>query len=301
MKNVLLIDDCAATHRLVAAELAPEDVRLTCRFDGVSGIHAAIELQPDVILLDVSMPGLDGLQTCELLKVQAETSQIPVIFLSAAGGVNSRVQGLESGAADYIAKPFHGAELRARVRVSLAYRTLLERESRRAMRDGLTGLWNRAYLNDRMAAEIEACTRHGRELSAIMFDLDHFKSLNDKYGHATGDDALRAVAGLLPHVCRGEDLPCRYGGEEFVVLCPDVGLDGAATLAERIRSTLEALVVKTPLGDVNVTCSLGVSELARGTELLASADAALYRAKRSGRNRVALARETPECKLALAA
>ena len=286
MREILLIDDCPSIQMLVTSALTSEDVNVTAASDGEAGLRAAIRAKPDLILLDVQMPGMSGIEVCELLKVLAETSQIPVIFLSAAASPNERVVGLESGASDYIVKPFHPAELQARVRIALGYRTLLERESKRAMRDGLTGLWNRAYLNERLASEFEACTRHQRDLSAIMIDLDHFKSLNDRFGHAGGDEALRSVGKILKDVCRREDVACRYGGEEFAILCPDVTMVGAATLAERLREKIETTIVHCGNDPIRITASFGVAGFSQGIGLLEAADGALYAAKKSGRNRV---------------
>ncbi|HEX8342652.1 MAG TPA: diguanylate cyclase [Tepidisphaeraceae bacterium] len=286
--RVLLIDDTPALHRLVAAALEIDGIDLLSAYDGTSGIHAAKMHKPDVVLLDVSMPGLSGFEVCELLLVQPETAQIPVMFLSASANPDDRVRGLMYGASDYLTKPFYADELRARVRVALRYKALLELESRRAFRDGLTGLWNRAYLDHRLAADSAASARHGWPLSCVMIDIDHFKNINDTYGHSFGDDTLRAVADRINLASRCDDVPCRYGGEEFVVLCPGVGAADAARLAERIRTSVSG----TPLlADVRVTCSLGVADGSPDEGLLAAADRALYRAKHAGRDRVCVAAE----------
>jgi diguanylate cyclase (GGDEF)-like protein len=287
--TVLLIDDSEAVHHLVRGELAADGVDMLGAFDGMAGLRVAKERHPDLILLDVGMPGMDGFEACELLAVQPETATTPVVFLSGAGEAADRVRGLNCGATDYIAKPFVGDELRARVRVSLRYKALVEMEARRAMRDGLTGLWNRKYLDERLAADSATAARHRVPLSCVMFDLDHFKTLNDAHGHAAGDAALRAVAAVLHHGCRREDVACRYGGEEFAVLCPGVPAAGAAGLAERLRAAVAAAAFDGPDGPLRVTGSFGVACGPLGADLLQAADEALYRAKDGGRNRVVIA------------
>ena len=289
MHQALLIEDSPAMGRLIAAELLVDDVHVAVFETGAAGIEAAMRTVPDLILLDVTMPDADGFEICEVLQAQFETSQIPVIFISASGEPADRVRGLNSGASDYIVKPFDGDELRARVRVALRHRTKLAWESRRAMRDGLTGLWNRAYLNQRLEAEVAASRRYDRPLSLVMIDLDHFKQLNDRHGHAAGDDALCGAASLMQSICRREDVACRYGGEEFVIVCPGVDGAGAAMLAERYRAALESHSLTGAAAGVRVTCSLGIADLADGEDLLPRADAALYRAKRAGRNRYEMA------------
>jgi two-component system, cell cycle response regulator len=287
--RILLIDDSRAIHGLVRAELAFDCMEFYGAFDGASGIASALDFHPDVILLDVEMPGMNGYDVCELLGVQPATAGIPVIFLSATAKPEDKVRGLNQGASDFIAKPFTGDELRARVRVALRHKFLLQLESRRAMRDALTGLWNRAYFDERLKSDIAAATRHGWPLSCIMIDIDHFKLINDTHGHPFGDRVIREVAAVMEQQLRREDSICRYGGEEFVVLCPGVAADGAHVLAERVRTAVAELIIKPSTERVAVTCSVGLSDLlASGSDgMVAAADAALYRAKNAGRNCVA--------------
>jgi diguanylate cyclase (GGDEF)-like protein len=294
-QTILLIDDSPALQALVKVALAADNLDVQGALNGVEGLDAAKRLAPDLILLDLDMPGPNGFEVCEMLASQPETLRIPVIFLSAASEPELRARGLNAGASDFISKPFHADELRARVRVALRYKALLEMESRRGMLDGLTGLWNRKYLDQRLVVELKSSQRHGHPLSCVMMDLDHFKALNDAHGHATGDAALRTIGELLPSAARTEDVTCRYGGEEFAVLCPNVDADGATVLAERLR----VLIAHTPIpkamctGEsgrqdepIHITASFGVADRSAGDDLLSAADAALYRAKRQGRNRV---------------
>ncbi len=286
--QLLIIDDDKALHALIRAELEPEGFHVHSAFGGRDGVNVAKATRPDLILLDVDMPDMDGFSVCDLIRIQEETSNTPVLFLSSNADPSERARGLNAGAADFMAKPFFGDELRARVRVSLRYKLLLEMETKRATRDGLTGLWNRTYFNDRLRSETAGISRHRYPLSCVMLDIDTFKSINDTYGHPFGDEVIIRVAEALLKTCRAEDVICRYGGEEFVILCPHVPLGGAAQMAERVRAAVQACVLSGPRGLVPVTCSLGVADTRHGLglDLVKAADAALYAAKRAGRNRV---------------
>ncbi len=285
--KILIIDDDKSLHALVRAELLTEGFEIHSAFNGLAGMSLAKQVKPDLILLDVSMPELNGYDVCELIRIQVETANTPVIFLSATADPAERARGLNAGAVDFINKPFFGDELRARVRVSLRFKFLLDLETNRALRDGLTGAWNRAYFEDRLQSESAAVARHHYPLSCVMLDIDRFKLINDHYGHPFGDRVICSVVEALNRTCREEDIVCRYGGEEFVVLCPHVAEDGAHRLAERMREAVLEHRFETPSGNVTVTCSLGVADDRHGlgVELVSAADRALFVAKRSGRNR----------------
>jgi diguanylate cyclase (GGDEF)-like protein len=285
LRHVLVIDDARDAHDLVANALRSDEIEVRSAYDGQTGLRMAIQEPPDLILLDVTLPDIDGWELCDLLGVQEATCRTPVIFLTASADGDSLTRGLEHGAWDYICKPVDPAELRARVRTAIRYGYYLQTEAKRAMVDALTGLWNRRYFDQRLSAELASCERHGRLLSCIIADIDHFKRLNDAHGHAAGDDVIRVVAEVLRAGCRGEDVISRYGGEEFAVLCPDVNGVGAAVLAERLRADVAIAPLMIP--DARVTCSFGVADYSGGgADLVSRADAALYRAKRAGRNRV---------------
>ena len=290
-QSVLAIDDSEAIHSLLRARLSPEAVALHFAGGGEEGIARAIELQPDLILLDVDMPAPDGFEVCRRLKAEVRTQAIPVIFLSGATSTEEKIKGLELGAVDYITKPFDPAELRARVRASLRTKYLMDLLARKAMIDGLTGLWNRAYFETRLNTELSLARRTRQPLSCLMIDLDHFKQLNDAHGHPFGDEVLRTVGQLLGETCRVEDVVCRYGGEEFVILAPNTLAARATELGERIRVALESFNWTCRGGVVKVTASIGVADLRNSPppSILELADAALYQAKHGGRNRVVLA------------
>jgi diguanylate cyclase (GGDEF)-like protein len=291
VQKVLAIDDSKPIHALLKARLADEPIELHNAMDGESGLRMAAELCPDLVLLDVDMPQPDGFEVCRRLKGQATTAGIPIIFLTGASSTEEKIKGLDLGAVDYITKPFDPAELRARVRASLRNKFVVDLLAKRAMIDGLTGLWNRAYFDQALLAQLSLTRRSKVPLSCIMLDIDHFKSVNDRYGHPMGDQVLRGVGQLLMESCRVEDIVCRYGGEEFAVIVPNSTAPKAAELAERLRVALAAQSHSHRGEPIRVTASQGVADSAHAepSMLVEQADKALYAAKESGRNCVRIA------------
>jgi two-component system cell cycle response regulator len=288
-EKVLVIDNAPMVHTLVRARLGSEELDIRSALSGHDGLALATTFQPDVILLDVHMPDPDGFEVCRRLKADPATANIPVIFLTAEATPAQKAYGLNLGAVDYVTKPFDGTELKARVRASLRTKFMLDLLAKRAMIDGLTGLWNRAYFDQRLASELALSKRHGQPLSCLMLDADYFKSINDTYGHPAGDAVLRRIAGLLAERARAEDVACRYGGEEFGMIMPNTTAANAGTFARRLLAGIESLMPMLGGAPVRVTCSIGVADVnGVADQLLDAADAALYRAKRGGRNRVVL-------------
>jgi two-component system, cell cycle response regulator len=249
------------------------------------------------------MPVLDGLQACRLLKEDPATRDIPVIFLSALDDTDTKVSGLALGANDYVSKPFRVEELLARVRVAIRMKRERDRLRQRAeelrrsaeaasemsMTDALTGLLNRYGLQRALQRELAEARRYDRPLSCLLLDLDFFKAVNDTYGHAAGDTALAQAARALTESVRGSDVVCRYGGEEFLVLAPETGLEGARALAEKIRQSFASRLFGDATRVFPLTLSVGVAQLGdaeSGNDMIARADEALYHAKQSGRDRV---------------
>ncbi len=258
----------------------------------------ALELRPDLILLDVDMPEQSGLDLCRTLKSDPRTAVIPIIFLTAASDVNTKVHGFDLGAVDYVTKPFHPAELRARVRSALRTKRYQDLLTARAQVDALTSLHNRGYFDDFLASAVRAAIDTSAPCSLVLVDLDHFKGLNDRFGHPFGDLVLQQVGELIGATVRATDAACRYGGEELALILPGLTSATASRVAERVRSAISCLELA-PKGEaVEVTASFGVAELcdlpgppsgATAAALVAAADAALYRAKQQGRNRVCTA------------
>ena len=288
-QNLLVIDDSVAIHGLLRARLKDEPVTMTFASSGEEGLTMAAALAPDLILLDVDMPDPNGFEVCRRLKLEENLRAIPVIFLTGAGTTEEKIRGLELGAVDYITKPFDPAELRARVRAALRMKFMMDLLAKKVQIDFLTGLWNRRYFDQRFDAELSLAKRCGRPLSVLMLDMDHFKLINDTYGHPKGDETLRCVGALLVESVRTEVSVCRYGGEEFAIIAPNVSV-AAFELAERLRGQIEAAKLVFGGKPVHISVSIGVA----GSEtpdnsLVEQADSALYRAKQRGRNRVEIA------------
>ncbi len=287
LSKVLLIDDLKIVHQLLQIKMASEPIEWYSAFDGTTGLEVANKIAMDLILLDVNLPNEDGLEVCRKLKSNPATAGVPVIFLSGESATDDKVKGFNLGAVDYITKPFDTAELVARIRVALRTKELFDLLSQRALLDGLTRLHNRAYLDERLAAEVAHALRLNQTFSCVMVDIDKFKALNDTYGHPFGDQVLRTIGRMIGQGCRAEDISCRYGGEEFAILTPTVGAAGAAVLAERLRQQIAAESFRHEDVLVKVTCSFGIAEFdpAEPHVLVSQADKALYRAKRAGGNR----------------
>jgi two-component system cell cycle response regulator len=291
--KVLIIDDSPHSLVLARARLAQEQLDIVEANSGKRGIEAATLEQPDLILLDLDMPDMPGFDVCRQLKSCPETCMIPVIFLTGTDSTEARVKGLDLGAVDYIAKPFDGFELRARVRAALRTKRMQDLLIKYAHIDPLTELWNRRALMQRLEQEWAQTRRHGGQMAFVMADADHFKHLNDLYGHHVGDQMLRAIAGAIMRQCREIDLPVRYGGEEFAILLPGEKAEDAANLAERCRQEVAATRLRTEGGsEAQATASFGVADsigLSSYTDVIRKADEALYRAKAAGRNCVVVA------------
>jgi len=287
--KVLMIDDAKSMHGIVKARLLADGLDFHSAFNGDQGLALALALQPDIILLDVEMPSPDGFEVCRRLKADPALSNIPVIFLTGISSTEEKIRGLNQGAVDYITKPFDAAELQARVRVGLRIKELLDLLSKKAMIDGLTGLYNRGYLNQRLHEELAYVARHKRPMSVIMLDVDHFKSINDTHGHGFGDMVLKGIASILQQLSRTEDVACRFGGEEFAILARETYDSTAMAFAERIRIGVESATFSRGLISVSVTCSLGIAGSDDGADgVIDRADQALYESKRAGRNRCTL-------------
>ena len=290
---VLVADDDPDIRTLVEHTLRREGLEVIAVADGLEALEAARERQPDLMVLDVSMPGASGFDVCRTLAaVEGETP--PVIFLTAHGHTSAVVEGLDLGAVDYMVKPFRTAELAARVRGALRTRRVISTLAEQSSTDGLTGVLTRRRLDERALAELELAQRNDLPLTCVMIDLDHFKEVNDRLGHVVGDELLRRVAAALRRLGRASDVVGRYGGDEFCVILPGTDLAGAAVAARRLREALTAIAghVVDRAPDVPVGVSMGIAELSETmlspADLYDAADRALYHAKGAGRNQTAV-------------
>jgi diguanylate cyclase (GGDEF)-like protein len=292
--KVLLIDDEIAVHREVEQQLGSSVDCIVCCTDGPEGIRSATQDDPDLILLDLNMPTMDGLKVCRHLKEHRATRDIPVIFLTMDGDVRHLEKALDCGGSDYVRKPVNEVELRARVRVALRQRRMIEMLRDQARIDALTGLENRAVLDDALQGAAAAYERTGSPYALLMIDVDDFKQINDRRGHGVGDDVLRAIGGAIRAACRPYDTACRYGGDEFAVVFGQVEGDSARLAANRVLAALRTSRQDAQF-PIDFTASAGLASTASCDDpippqtILKLADDALYLAKRSGKNQLIVA------------
>lgn len=288
---LLLVDDSPAIHRLLAFKLRNEAIELISAYDGSEGLESAQRQMPSLVLLDLNMPGMHGLEVLKALKSDESTHDIPVIVLSGSAQSKEKVQAFELGAMDFVTKPFDLPELRARIGSAIRLHRLMVMLGQRAQIDGLTGLWNRKYFDERLESEVNESLRgEDKPVSLAMCDLDHFKKLNDGFGHPAGDAVLESFAKILSSTVRSYDIACRYGGEEFALIFPGTEAHEAAGVCERIRKAIEEHRWSA-YPDIRATASFGLAsiplpDVAGPTGWLEAADQALYSAKTNGRNRI---------------
>jgi two-component system, cell cycle response regulator len=301
--RILIADDDPVSCRLLDRLLNKWGYQVIAAHDGAEAWEVLqAERAPRVALLDWMMPGMDGLEVCRRVRARSSQPYVYIILLTANDKVGNVVEGLESGADDYLTKPFHPQELRARLRVGLRMLELESglveaRESLRfkASHDALTSIWNRGAIIELLERELSRARRDGSSVGILLADIDHFKRINDTRGHLVGDEVLRAVTGRLRGEVRSYDAVGRYGGEEFLILLPGCDTPKLTAKAQQLVKIIERSSVETSTGPVPVTISIGgiASGDCRHAELstlLRAADTALYRAKVSGRNRSEMAR-----------
>lgn len=290
--RILVVDDQPANIQTLHQVLKGE-CEVSMATHGEQAIAYCQRRAPDLVLLDIVMPGIDGYEVCRRLKADPATRDIPVIFVTSRDNAEDEARGLDVGAVDFIAKPVSPPVVRARVRTHVALKRQADLLRSLAFNDGLTGVANRRWFDERLQVEWLRCRRNRQPLALIMIDLDQFKPYNDHYGHQAGDDCLRAVAqAMRSRLGRPGDLLARYGGEEFVCLLPETPLEGARRKADDLGEAVESLKVAHAYATAtdHVTISRGVAAVVPGAdqapaELVQRADEMLYAAKRSGRNR----------------
>jgi diguanylate cyclase (GGDEF)-like protein len=318
-KKILVVDDDKPNISLIRMGLAAGGYEFAEAYDGASALARIRDAKPDLVIMDVEMPGLSGVEVCRIIKANQGDGAfgfIPVILMTARGSTG-KVEGLELGADDYLTKPFDMLELSARVQSMLRLKALqdelvakcrdldrmnqdLERKSleleRLARVDPLTGLFNRRYFEERFYSEFARSQRYRVPLTCLMLDIDHFKKVNDTRGHQGGDHALKEVALTMRRTLRDVDLLARFGGEEFVAVLPETAQREGERAAERLRAAVERNKMEHDGKPLRVTVSIGVASypvpgINDPEALLRVADDALYRAKQRGRNRVEIPEE----------
>ena len=300
--RILIAEDDPVSRRLLEATLARWDYQVVAACDGPSALESLRrDDAPALALLDLVMPGLNGDEVCRRVRELCREKYVYLLLLTSHSAKDDLVRGLNAGADDYLVKPFDPMELQARLNtgrriLGLQDQLIAAREEMRrlAQRDGMTGAWNHTAILDILKRELKRAEREGGRVSVLLADLDHFKRINDGFGHLAGDDALREVHRRMAAAMRPYDMIGRYGGEEFLIVLPDCDEGDTLHFCERLRRHIADAPVRHADGEVPVTISVGAAVHEPGgaadpRALLHAADLALYRAKRAGRNRVDVA------------
>lgn len=295
--KILVVDDDIDSARIVKKALEWQSFEVKTAGSGEQALEILASWNPQVVLLDVSMPGLDGFETLRLVRKSDE--YVSVIFLSGRSAMEDVVSGLDAGADDYMRKPFDALELLARVRCQIRIKQIrddLKRANERLLElvdiDDLTGLYNMRSIYQRVDQEIARARRYKRSVCAIMMDMDRFKQVNDRHDHLFGSYVLKAVGDMIRGKMRKIDFAARYGGDEFLMVLTEIDLEGATHFANRIRTLIGASPFENEGHRISLTASLGLALTGPDTEevdargLVRFADRALYKAKQNGRNRV---------------
>ncbi len=298
---ILVVDDSAAIRSQIKGVLAQVDAehQFLEAGDGLQAFKIMVDRQPDLVVCDLIMPVFDGLKFLALRATRPELANIPVIMLTADADANRKLEVFDQGAADYVSKPFNERELLARVKVHYRLKVLQDqlREANKRLEaladtDGLTGLFNRRYFDALLVRELQRTARYKTPIGVVLLDIDHFKYVNDTFGHSTGDEVLRNVSRIVSASVRVTDSAARYGGEEIAIVFTQTTAQGVAEVTERLRQRIADFTHEYQGQTVQRTVSCGVSvcdgkgATPSATELVDRADRALYRAKHSGRNRV---------------
>ncbi len=293
---ILLVDD-VKENIIFLSKLLQDQAEIIFSTNGENALEKAENQKPSLILLDISMPSMDGFEVLQRLKGNIKTADIPVIFVTGIPDTDTEEKGLTLGAIDYITKPFAPTVVQARVRNQLNLQRL-NREllstntelTRMAMTDPLTGIFNRRHFINATINELQRFQRHNHPVGMVILDIDNFKNINDQHGHDIGDRVLVQTATTCQTLLRVNDVFGRIGGEEFTVLLPETSLEEAGEIAERLRALLEETPLELDSGQLNYTASFGVSKLrssdTTSEQSLKRADLALYKAKQNGRNQV---------------
>lgn len=312
--TMLIVDDSPANLHVLLESLKEAGYKVLVAINGESAVRQADFAKPEIIILDVMMPGMDGFEACRRLKQQPNTREIPVIFMTALSETVDKLKGFEAGGVDYITKPFNVVEFLARINVHVELkrarealktanqelqdinqklRHSQEQLERMARIDPLTELANRRDMVERLEQEAQRSARTSSPFAVVLCDIDDFKLVNDTYGHDCGDCALKAVAKLFQANMRAQDYVARWGGEEFLLLLTDTDDNGAASFAERVRAAIAKETLDYHHQPISLSMTFGVSmhRAENGMHAcLKEADQALYQGKKQGKNRVVVFR-----------
>lgn len=287
---ILIVEDNTINSKICESLLKKNGFETEVCTDGETALEFLSKNSPDLILLDIIMPGIDGYQFSEAIQSNARLKDTPVIFLSAMNDEESIIKGFQSGGVDFITKPFRTQELLARTRTHVELKKAKEKLLELATTDELTGIANRRYFMERLNSEFDRAKRYESRYSLLMIDIDYFKSINDDYGHKAGDKVLQSAAAVMKKSLRTSDVIGRVGGEEFSVILPETEIKAAIFIAERLRKKVEETVVIHKNEEIFITVSIGVSQSKNGDQsvddIYVRSDSAMYNAKKNGRNRV---------------
>lgn len=287
--TILVVDDDALVREFLAAALVDIGF-IELAESGEVALQKVDTVKPDLIVLDVHMPGMDGYEVCTRLQENENTSDIPIVFLTADNTNDGEEHALDVGATDFVRKPISKKIVSRRIINILKHQSAMRKLELLASTDPLTGAYNRRHFLEVSNAELQRSKRYKHPFTVLMLDIDHFKTVNDTHGHNIGDEALKETVSTIQDALRTEDTLGRLGGEEFAVIFPQTVASNAALVAERIRGDIARIEIDTPNGPLKFTMSIGISESSDDDrsieEALTRADKALYEAKENGRNKV---------------
>ncbi len=298
--RILVIEDEELDFQVLKDILQPEGFLVFHAKSGVEGLMMVEKISPDVLVLDLVLPDIDGFEVCRRVRQDERRLGMPVLFLSSSANLDNKLLGLQLGASDFLMKGCDPREIVFRIKNLLQHKRLFDEVFRQSVVDGLTHSYNRRFFQHRLIDEFERGRRYKRSFCCAIIDVDNFKEINDHYGHPVGDVVLKHVARSLRRNCRTTDIVCRYGGDEFGVLLPETSIEGAYVITERFREVIANKSISVGGEKFNITVSCGISSVNSGTraldvdELVTQADVALYTSKRQGRNRTRVYGVSPD-------
>ncbi|MBU0634579.1 MAG: diguanylate cyclase [Candidatus Omnitrophica bacterium] len=288
--KILVVEDDKNDFERLKKSLDKEPNYRVTHIDKGELVLPALEKEtPDLVILDIYLPGMDGFEICKRIRQNENLASLPILFLTSSGNLDNKLLGLELGASDFLTKGGDERELLLRIKNLLKLKKVYDDLFRLTVIDSLTYIYNRRYFQQRLADEFERGRRYKRDFCGVIVDIDHFKNINDTYGHPVGDKVIKGVASVLRCNMRSTDIICRFGGDEFGLVLLETGYEGAYILMERLRIIVKEKDLGAPQHSIKVTFSCGISSFLDGgsmvvDEMIAQADVALYQSKRLGRD-----------------